>query len=292
MWTHRETNVAGVRLHYVEAGDGPLIILLHGFPEFWYAWRHQIPALADAGFRVLAPDMRGYNLSDKPRGIAPYRLDRLVEDVTGLIRHAGERSAHVAGHDWGGGVAWCFALRRPKEVRRLVVLNSPHPAAFARELRTPGQLVRSWYMFFFQIPRLPEALIRAEGFGALRRTLERDPLRPGAFTPADIQEYVCAAAQPGALTAAINYYRAAFRDGPGEAAKMTAPIRCPTLLLWGERDRYLNGRLTQGLEAWVPNLRVERIPKASHWVQADAPERVNRLMIDFLSEERTDGRLA
>lgn len=279
-WVHREARVNGVRLHYVEAGRGPLVVLLHGFPEFWYSWRRQIGALADAGFHVVAPDMRGYNLSEKPRRVDDYRIDALVEDVAALIRHCGEARAHVAGHDWGGGVAWATAILRPDVVHRLVVLNAPHPVAFARELRTPGQLLRSWYMLFFQIPRLPEALIRYEQFGAVRRTLRTDPVRANAFSRKDAAEYVRALSQPGALTAAIHYYRAGFRHSP---LHLSNPIQSPTLLIWGERDRYLGIRLTQGLEPWIPRLRVERIPDASHWVLADAPERVSRLMVEFLS---------
>src|SRR5579884_3024966 len=161
LWTHRHASVNGVRLHYVEAGRGPLVVLLHGFPEFWYSWRHQIPALAAAGFRVLAPDLRGYNESDKPPGVAAYGLERVAGDVAALVRHAGERRAAVVGHDWGGGIAWWLAMHRPDVVGRLAVLNAPHPAAFRRELRTPGQLLRSWYVFFFQLPALPEWLFRA-----------------------------------------------------------------------------------------------------------------------------------
>jgi pimeloyl-ACP methyl ester carboxylesterase len=280
-WEHRYADLGGLRLHYVEAGRGPLIVLLHGFPEFWYSWRHQIPALAAAGFRVLAPDLRGYNESDKPPGIAPYRVDRVAGDVAALVRHAGEDRAAVAGHDWGGGIAWWLAIHRPETIRRLVIVNAPHPAAFARELRTPAQLLRSWYMFAFQLPGLPEWVFRAGNFALLERALHSEPLRPGAFTAEDIREYKKALARPGALTAAINYYRAAFLAGR-RLRRDVRPTDVPTLLIWGERDRYLGIRLTEGLEPWVPHLRVERLPEASHWVQHDAPERVNQLMIDFL----------
>ena len=283
VWTHREAVVNRVRLHYVEAGGGPLIVLLHGFPEFWYSWRHQIPALAEAGFRVMAPDLRGYNLSDKPAGVRHYRLGALVEDVAGLIRRAGAGKAVVAGHDWGGGVAWALAMRWPQLLSRLVILNAPHPGAFFRELRTWSQLRRSWYMFFFQLPVLPELFMRAGNFRGLERTLRHDPVRPGAFTDEDIQRYKEAIARPGALTAGINYYRAAFRYSRLSPAQSFPKIEVPTLLIWGEKDRYLGIRLTEGLDRWVADLRIERIPEASHWVQNDAPERVNRLMIDFLN---------
>lgn len=269
---HREARLNGVRLHYIEEGEGPLVVLLHGFPEFWYSWRYQIPALAAAGFRVIAPDQRGYNLSEKPRGIEPYRVHHLVEDVAELIRHAGAERATVVGHDWGGGVAWYVPLLRPDVIDRLAILNAPHPMRFVRQLRTPGQLLRSWYMFYFQIPRLPEAGIRWNRYEAIRRELPRE----------DIERYIEAIDRPGALTAAINYYRAAFRYGLREVLRENRTVRVPTILIWGERDKYLGLGMTEGLERWVPDLRVERIPGASHWVQIDAPQRVNELLIGFL----------
>jgi epoxide hydrolase 4 len=281
-WAHREAVVNGVRLHYVEAGAGPLVVLLHGFPEFWYSWRQQIGPLVAAGFHVLAPDLRGYNLSDKPPGVHAYRVESLTADVAGLIRHVGESSAAVIGHDWGGVLAWLLPLHHPEIVQKRIILNAPHPAALRRELhRGIGQLARSWYIFFFQLPLLPEALMRAGDFALLRRMLTRQPIRPGAFTTDDVARYRQALAQPGALTAAINWYRAAFRCPPQPEVD-DVPCAVPTLLIWGQRDAYLGSRLTEGLEQWAPNLRMERIPNASHWVQNDAPERVNELMIEFL----------
>lgn len=279
---HRFAVVNGVRLHYVEAGAGPLVVLLHGFPDFWYSWRYQIPALAAAGFRVIAPDLRGYNLSAKPPGVRSYRIESLVGDVAALIRHAGERRAAVAGHDWGGVRAWNLPLYHPDVVDRLLVLNAPHPLAYLRELRTPAQLLKSWYVLFFQLPLLPEVVLRAGDHALLDRMLRRAPVRPGAFTENDIRRYKEALSRPGALTAALNYYRAALRRVRREYARPRTPIPVPTLLIWGERDLYLSVRLTEGLEPWVPNLRVERLPEASHWVQCDFPERVNQLMLDFL----------
>jgi pimeloyl-ACP methyl ester carboxylesterase len=272
------TTDGAVRLHYVEAGEGPLVLLLHGFPEFWYGWRHQIPALAEAGFRVRAPDLRGYGLSDKPEGVAAYRVERLVEDVAELVRHAGAARAHVVGHDWGGVVAWYFAMLRPELLDRLAILNAPHPAAFAREIVKPDQMLRSAYAAFFQLPVLPEAVLRAGGFALLKRVFRTEPARPGAFTDADIERYREAFARPGALTASLNYYRAAARY----PRPRVRPVAAPTLLIWGEKDPHLTVRLTEGLEAWVPDLRVERLPEASHWVAADEPERVSRLLVDFL----------
>ena len=197
-WAHREAVVNGVRLHYVEAGAGPLAVLLHGFPEFWYAWRRQIGPLAAAGFRVLAPDLRGYNLSDKPRGVGAYRVEALTADVAGLIRRAGERTAAVVGHDWGGVLTWLLPLHYPELVHKRVNLNAPHPAALRRELRRgTDQLLRSWYAFFFQLPWLPEAMMRAGDFSLLRRMLRREPVHPGAFSEADVEAYKHALAQPG-----------------------------------------------------------------------------------------------
>ncbi len=282
MWVHREAVVNGVRLHYVEAGSGPLVVLLHGFPEFWYSWRRQIPALAAAGFHVLAPDLRGYNLSAKPAGVRHYRLEALTADVAGLIRHAGAERAAVAGHDWGGAIAWTLALRQPQVLERLIVLNAPHPAAFFRELRTLGQLVKSWYMFFFQLPLLPELVLRAGDFAFFDRTLRGDPVRPDCFTAEDVRRYKEAIGRPGALTAALNYYRANLGRKEWREVGRLPRIDVPTLLIWGEQDNYLGLPLTRGLEPWVSNLRVERIPAASHWVQNDAADEVNRLLIDFL----------
>ena len=286
-WVHRHAVVNGVRLHYVEYGSGPLVVLLHGFPEFWYAWRHQIPALAAAGYRVIALDQRGYNLSDKPKGVGHYRLEALLGDVLGIIRHAGEQRAVVAGHDWGGAIAWNFAMRHPEAVEKLIVLNAPHPQRVLDEITGFSQLRKSWYMLFFQLPWLPERLLRAGDYAGLANTLRTDPVHPGAFDEADIAHYKQAISQPGALTATINYYRALFRLNPFRYKHSITRIDIPTLLIWGEQDRYLGIRLTEGLEPWVPKLRLERIPDASHWVQAEVPERVNALIVEFL--RTTDG---
>jgi epoxide hydrolase 4 len=283
-WTQHEARVNGIRLHWVEQGEGPLVVLLHGFPEFWYAWRHQLPALAAAGFRAVAPDLRGYNLSDKPAGVAAYRIEALLEDLARLIERLGEGrgKAHVVGHDWGGAFAWYAPLFIPERLLSLTVLNAPHPLAFRRELKTNAvQRKKSSYVFFFQLPWLPERRIRAENFAVLEKMLRRDPA-PGTFTDEDIRLYMEALARPGALTAAVNYYRAAFRFPPRVRGRMW-PDGLRTLLIWGERDRYLGPGLLGDLDRWVPSLTVERIPHASHWVQADAPARVNELLIRFLT---------
>jgi len=284
--TLRELIVNGVRLHLVEMGpqDGPLVILLHGFPEFWRAWERQLGPLARAGFRVVAPDLRGYNLSEKPPGVGSYRVSALQQDVAALIRALGHSRARVVGHDWGGIIAWALALRQPEVIERLVILNAPHPATFRRAARKPAQWRRSWYIFFFQLPWLPERLLPRFGRWALRGT------NPRAYTEEDRQLYEEAWARPGAATAMINYYRAMLRFGGGsQATREVPPIHTPTLVLWGERDVALLPELADGLERWVPGVRVVRFPRASHWVMRDEPVRVNNLLIAFLSGEPLSG---
>jgi pimeloyl-ACP methyl ester carboxylesterase len=284
---HRYANLGDVRLHYVEAGEGPLVVLLHGFPQFWYEWRYQIPVLVEAGFQVVAPDMRGYNLSDKPPGVRAYRVELLARDVERLILACGERTATVVGHDWGAIVAWITAMRHPERVERLAILNVPHPARFLDGLLSPRQVLRSSYMFFFQIPRLPEAVIRAGDFALLRSVFATDPVRPGALTAEDIERYIGAIARPGALTATLNYYRALLRS-PREMGSLLERIEAPVLVIWGERDLSLSRRLAEPPRLWVPNLlRVERLREASHWVAEDRPRAVNTLLLDFLSNPLT-----
>jgi pimeloyl-ACP methyl ester carboxylesterase len=280
---HGEAQVGGgVTLHYVEAGEGPLVVLLHGFPEFWYSWRHQIPALAAAGFRVVAPDMRGYNLSSKPAGWRAYDADLLADDVAGLIRSLGAENARVVGHDWGAAVAYSTAMRHPEVVERLAILNVPHPERMVRALRTVRQLRKSWYMFFFQIPWLPETAMRRGGFSFPKRSLRSGV--PGTFSDADLQRYVQAWSEPGALTGMVNYYRAALRQSPRSVMSRMKPFEAQTLVIWGERDRFIGAELAEPLPRLVPNARVERVPEAGHFVQSEAPERVNELLGAFLAE--------
>lgn len=273
----------GVRLHYVEAGEGPLVILLHGFPEFWYSWRNQLPVLAAAGYHVVAPDMRGYNLSDKPLGWRLYDTDRLAQDIAGLIRHFGAERANLVGHDWGAAVAYTVAMRHPELLQSLSILNVPHPERMLAGFRTWRQLRKSWYMFFFQIPGLPERLIARDDYSFAKRSLRADS--PKAFSDTDLERYVEAWSQPGALTGMINYYRAVLRQSPRSAQGRLVPIQTRTMVIWGERDRHLGAELAEPLPQWVPNLRMERIPQATHWVQHDAPERVNELLVDFFGAD-------
>jgi pimeloyl-ACP methyl ester carboxylesterase len=280
---HGYADLGEVRLHYVEAGpqDGPPVVLLHGFPDFWYSWRHQIPALAAAGLRVIAPDMRGYNLSSKPAAVSAYTPRRLAGDIRELIRERGFERACMAGHDWGAAVAWALAMAHPDVVERLAILNGPHPRRMLAALRRPGrQLARSWYMFFFQLPWLSERAVSAGDWWMLRYSFERDA-RPGAFTPADLDRYREAWSQPGAVTAMLNYYRASMRRPPSGGGGLP-PVQAPTLVIWGERDRALGAELAEPARADVPGLeRVVRLPDASHWVQHDEPERVSELLIEF-----------
>jgi epoxide hydrolase 4 len=279
---HGYADLETVRLHYVEAGEGPLVVLLHGFPEFWYGWRRQIEPLAQAGFRVVAPDMRGYNLSGKPSAVADYSADRLAGDVRDLIaeRGGGAEGARLAGHDWGGAVAWATAIRHPAAVARLAILNLPHPRRMFEGLRTWRQLRRSWYMLAFQLPGASERALRARRFAALRRGFA--DARPGAFAVSDLDRYVEAWSQPGALTGMLNYYRAALRPGTSSRGAPMAAVQAPTLIIWGERDRFLGAELAEPHPEDVPRLeRVVRIPGASHWVAVDEPELVNRLLVEF-----------
>jgi pimeloyl-ACP methyl ester carboxylesterase len=297
----------GIRLHCVVDGDGPLVVLLHGFPECWYSWRHQIAALAPR-FRVVAPDLRGYNLSDKPRPVAAYALSELVADVRGLVEALGERQAVIVGHDWGGGVAWTFAMDHPEMTRRLVVLNCPHPAIFAEHLRAnPRQIARSWYMFFFQIPWLPETLLRLGHARAVGDAIRRSAVRQDFLTADDLARLRDAASEPGALRAAINYYRAMFRSPLGQAAwprwmrrfvhgdRPLEGVRTeledwpktssPTLLIWGENDVALGKELTLGMEPlFTAPFQVKYIPLCGHWVQQEQPAVVNQFLLDFLDD--------
>jgi pimeloyl-ACP methyl ester carboxylesterase len=304
---HRFVETNGIRLHCAVDGEGPLVVFLHGFPESSWSWRHQMAALAPR-FRVVAPDMRGYGDSDKPDGVKAYDLKELVADVEGLIRAFDEKWAVVVGHDWGGGIAWQFAVDRPQMTRRLVVMNCPHPAIFQEHLRTnPKQLAKSWYMFFFQIPWLPETLLGLNGAWPVANAIRSSAIRKDAITDEDLARVREAASRPGALHAAINYYRAVFRSDEaqaglppwlrrfihGDAAPVaTRPrpedwpkVTSPTLLIWGEQDVALRKELTLGLERVVSApFEVKYIPDSGHWVQQEAADEVNRLLLAFLDD--------
>jgi pimeloyl-ACP methyl ester carboxylesterase len=265
------------------------MLMLHGFPEFWYSWRHQIPVMAER-FRVVAPDMRGYNQTEKPVGVGNYRLSSLMGDIKGLIEGLGETSAVVVAHDWGGGVAWPFAAFHPHMVDRLIILNCPPPAVLMRHLMSnPAQIRRSYYMFLFQLPLIPEAVMRARDYELIARAFRGWAIDKSAFSDRDIAMFKEAAAKPGALTGGVNYYRAAFRQflrSPRQAAgEEQAKVLSPTLVIWGEEDKALGKELTYDFHHAVEGpLRIEYIPDCSHWVQQEQPARVNALMGEFLSD--------
>jgi epoxide hydrolase 4 len=284
-WQHCFINTNRIRLHCVTQGSGELVVLLHGFPEFWYSWRRQIPALA-RHFKVVVPDLRGYNDSDKP--LTGYDLDTLVSDIQGLIKGLGYQRAHLVGHDWGGVIAWHFAQKMPQSLDRLAILNAPHPQQFGKELLSNlDQLLRSWYVFAFQVPELPEWLIRQNLRSFVNRLFHDLAVRKSAFSQADTDIYCAALEKPRALSAALSYYRHLLR--PQQWLRLwersPSPIQIPTLVLWGEDDQFLSKRLTQGLEALVEApLRLKLIPHCGHWTQQEAPDTVNRELLQFLRQ--------
>ncbi len=283
-WQHDYVQVNGVRLHYVAQGNGPLVVLLHGFPEFWYSWRRQIPVLAQH-FRVVAPDLRGYNDSEKPQGVENYQIDILAADVMGLIRAFGEEKAMIVGHDWGGGIAWVFAATYPQATEKLIVLNCPHPTAFQRHLSTNWrQMLRSWYIFLFQIPWLPEFAIRLKLRWCVEKAFRGLAIRKEVFTDDELWKFTEALQKPGVLTAAINYYRAAFREHVRHGERAFDKIECPTLLVWAEEDAALGKELTYDMAAYFTNhFEIKYIPLCSHWVLQEQPELVSRYITEFLT---------
>lgn len=260
-----------MKLHFVEQGSGPLVVLLHGFPEFWYSWRRQLPALASAGFRAVAPDLRGFNDSPRPHAVADYRLRLVIDDVAELVENLGAPCVLV-GHDWGGLVAWYLAMSRPELVRKLAVLNIPHPVPFLRELRgSISQKLRMSYQLLFQPPLLAELLMPM----VLPRLLR-------GYAPEEVVEYRRAWSKPGARRGMANYYRA-IRRYRGELKPLIHKIDIPTLLIWGEHEPVFVPAALDGTEEWVPNLRIAKIAGAGHFVQSDEPEIVNELLVGFVS---------
>lgn len=279
---HAFIQTNGIRLHYVTAGKGPLVVLLHGFPEFWYEWRHQIPLLAKH-FTVVAPDLRGYNESDKPSKVADYRLSVVEEDIVGLIHELGHEKALIVGHDWGGAVAWRLALDHPEVVKKLVILNSPHPQMFAKAMAKFKQVRKVWYMLFFQLPFLPELLIKINLKAALRFIMQKKARNKSAITDADIDQYVAALRKPHAIASALNYYRAAFRNRKKETSLKGKKIDAPTLLLWGLNDPVLGKDLTEGMDPlFNTTCEVHYLKNCSHWVNEEQPEEVSKELLAFL----------
>jgi pimeloyl-ACP methyl ester carboxylesterase len=300
--SHEYADVNGVRLHYVRAGSGPLIVFLHGFPEFWYEWHNQIAEFS-RDHTAAAPDMRGYNLSSKPVDLSAYQMPQLVEDVraltSGLLKSTGGSTFTLVAHDWGGVVAWVFAALHPEMLDKLVIVNAPHPTIFAKLLREdPAQQRASGYMLMFRSPQA-EATLSADSYAALTAAVLGDGLKDGTVTPADKAAYIDAWSQPGALTGGLNYYRASG-VGPVTPAASTAStpapldvnlapvqpliVRVPTLVIWGEKDTALLPSNLDGLGEVVQKLTVRRVPDGTHWVVREKPADVNRLIRDFLSQ--------
>jgi epoxide hydrolase 4 len=288
MFEHKYADVNKIRLHYVTEGKGKLIMFLHGFPEFWYEWKNQ---LAEFGrdYKVVAPDMRGYNLSSKPSDVEQYRMKYLVEDIRALVDNLGYKKFFLVAHDWGGGVAWPFAIRHPDYLEKLVIINAPHPITFVRELRdNPAQKKASQYILVHRMPEAEEILSR-NNYGALAISLLQEGLKKGYFTEEDRKAYIEAWSQPGALTGGLNYYRAAhigsFAGGTDDilsADPSLLMVKVPTLVIWGEKDRWLLTGNLEGLEKYVTNLTIKRIPDGSHWVIHEKPELVNSYISEFI----------
>ena len=272
----------GVKLHLASAGpvDGEPIIFLHGFPEFWYGWRKQIDYFTRRGYRVLVPDQRGYNLSDKPMAISDYGLDELSADVEGLIDIAARGCATVVGHDWGGAVAWRAAMLFPEKINRLVVINVPHPAVMNRALKKNfRQKRRSWYMMFFQLPLIPELLLSMGNYRYMRLVLVRSSW-PGTFTDEDLRQYVLAWSHAGALNAMLNWYRGMMHSTlkPVKSRR----IKVPTLMIWGTADPFLGQEMARPSIRRCLNGRLELVPGATHWVQHEESSVVNGLIADHI----------
>jgi pimeloyl-ACP methyl ester carboxylesterase len=280
-------NGLGMRIARTGAGDRPPMVMLHGFPECWYSWRHQLREFA-ATMDCVAPEMRGYGETDAPVGVSNYTIDKLVDDVAGLINALGRQRAIVVGHDWGGIVAWATAMMRPEVVERLIIMNVPHPAKFRANLARFNfrQMARSWYILFFQLPWLPEAALRRGGFAALGRTMRDSAVNKDAFSDDDLAHFRAAFARRYSITAAINYYRALLRSGLGRKASawMDRKIAAPTMLIWGEQDFALGKELTYNMEGlFTGPFQIKYIPDSGHWVQQEKPALVNQYLREFLA---------
>jgi pimeloyl-ACP methyl ester carboxylesterase len=283
-YTSHYATVNGLRYHYITAGpeDGPLVFLLHGFPEFWYGWRHQIAALSAAGFRVVAPDQRGYNQTDKPRGVKQYDIELLAKDVLGLMDSLGAEQVYLAGHDWGAEVAWWVAAIYPERVRKMAILNVPHPFVMRENVfSNRAQRRKSWYIFFFQLPFIPELILGNRNQRGAARILQSSG-NPGSFTSEDIARYKQAWSQPRAWTGMIHWYRAVMRRAVRPLPRFQ--IEPPTLIIWGEQDGALEASMAAESLAFCKQGQLKALPEATHWVQHDAKEKVNRYLIEFFSQ--------
>jgi pimeloyl-ACP methyl ester carboxylesterase len=276
--------VGGVNLHYAKAGSGErFVLLLHGFPEFWYSWRHQLSALSDE-YTVVAPDMRGFNLSDKPKAVSDYETDKLVDDITGLIRHLGREKAAVIGHDWGATVAWSIAMKNPEYLWKLGALQVP-PISVWRKNQSLKQLLASWYMFFFQIPALPEYLFQLNDYAALEKSLRESTAERGVFSDEDIAEYKKAWSEAGVLSGMLSYYRANIVKRFLSRREDPPKIKVPTLFIYGEQDKAVLPQTVAGVGDLIDApYRELRIPACGHWVQQEARDEVTAALREFLNE--------
>ncbi len=286
----REVEANGLTFEVAEAGEGDqLILCLHGFPELNYSWRHQMPLLASMGYRVWAPNQRGYGATSRPARVEDYTADKIVADAAALFDASGAKKLTVVAHDWGGAIAWLFAINRARPIERLVVMNLPHPKCFAAALRHWPQRKRSWYMAFFQLPWLPERFLLANDAAGIRRAFRGMAIDKSRFPDAVLDVYARAAQRPGAATAMINWYRAAARKPGGLALRNDGRVEVPTLIVWGEEDSALGLETLDGTDRYVADLTIRRLPAVSHWVQQEAPEKVNAILAEWLP--RADQRV-
>ncbi len=271
----RRVDVGDVTLHVVLAGpeDGPPVILLHGFPEFWYAWRGPMAVLARAGYRVIVPDQRGYNLSDKPSSVDAYRIDKLAGDISGLVEALGYESAYLAAHDWGGGVAWRVVLDSPQRVRKFAVIDTPHPKA--HEGFESDEDTVSWYRTFLQIPWLPGWSARLGNWAMLSNAL-RNSSRPGTFPEEVLDRFRSAWDRDGAIHTMGMWYRAEWLPIEGEGRVAT-----PTLVLLAANDAYIPGDLTRRSAMFLENGEVRELGSGTHWVVQEEPERIGTILAEF-----------
>jgi pimeloyl-ACP methyl ester carboxylesterase len=280
---HERVRANGIDFNVATLGSGPrLALCLHGFPESSFSWRHQMPMLADLGFRVWAPDLRGYGGSSRPGGVESYALEHLEEDVAALIEASGAKEVVLVGHDWGALIAWYYAMFGRPPISRLIIMNVPHPALAEKGLRTRRQLAKSWYIFFFQLPWLPEWSLARNGCAAIGHAFRGMAVDKSRLPDEVLRVYKDAAAAPGALTAMLNYYRALLRGFRRNRRRGTVRIEVPTLMIWGEVDAALGKELTYGTEQHVSNLTLRYLPNVSHWVQQEAPETVNAMIEAWL----------
>lgn len=276
----QKVELNGLTFNLVRAGesDAPLVILLHGFPECWVSWKDQIQPIVDAGYRVIVPDQRGYNLTDKPKSLDDYKIDVLASDVDAIREYAGCETFHLVGHDWGAAVAWWYGMHHSERLRSLTVINVPHPTVFESTLKSNvRQLLKSWYMFYFQLPKLPEFMMSLMNFNRLKQTLVKSS-NTGSFDSKILSQLETAWSQPGALTGMLNWYRAALRR-PVIASNLT--VSCPTRILWGENDIALTKEMAQLSTQYCEDVELTYYPDGTHWLPNDHPERVATEIIRF-----------